>query len=122
MINVGRVLNNPKFAQTFTVYRKSGGWSSIGRVTETETAITMTGVITVASSTDLEMIPEGDRQSGTIAVHTQTPLQVTTSAGTSDEIEWRGNRYRTMQMSPYADYGYYKVIAMKMDPTTGVGS
>lgn len=120
MINVGRVLNNPRFAQTFTVYRKTGTWVA-GRETQTETIITMSGVITVASSNDLEMIPEGDRQTGAIAVHTTQPLQVTTSAGTSDEIEWRGNRYRAMQLFPYADYGYYKVIATKMDPSSGVG-
>lgn len=80
----------------------------------------MTGVITVSDPNDLEQIPEGDRQKGAICVHTTLPLEVTTTAGTSDEIEWRGNRYRAMQLFPYADYGYYKVIAVKMDPSSGV--
>lgn len=121
MINVGDIVNSPEFAQTFTVYRKSGSWNA-GRWDGTETTITITGVITVPSSTDLEQVPEGDRQKGAIAVYATQPLQVTTTSGTSDEILWRGNRYRASQLSPYADYGYYKVIAVKMDPSTGVGT
>lgn len=119
MINVSEVVNSPEFTQSFTVYRKGGTYSA-GRWTPTETAITMTGVITIPSSTDLDQIPEGDRQKGAIAVYSSQPLEVTTVAGTSDEILWRGNRYRASQLSPYADYGYYKVIAVKMDPSSGV--
>lgn len=119
MINVGRIVNSPRLSQMFTVYRKSGSWIS-GRWSPTESAITLRGVITVADSDDLEMIPEGDRQKGAISVYSSSQLVVTNENGTSDEIEWRGNRWRTMQMSPYADYGYYKVIAVKMDPSTEV--
>lgn len=119
MINVGRVLNNPRFSQSFTVYRKSGSWVA-GRWNGTESAITMNGVIIQASETDLEMVPEGDKQKGNIAVYAISPLYQTTAQGTSDEIEWRGNRYRVMPLTPYADYGYYKAIATKMDPSTGV--
>ncbi|WP_206923024.1 hypothetical protein [Alicyclobacillus suci] len=119
MINVSRVINSPRLAQKFTVYRKSGVWNA-GRYSESETALSMIGVITVADPNDLEQIPEGDRQKGAISIHTSQPLQVTTQSGTSDEIEWRGNRYRAAQLFPYADYGYYKVIAVKMDPSTGV--
>lgn len=119
MINVGRVLSSANFKQSFTVYRKSGSWVA-GRFTQTESTITLTGTITVASSTDLEQLPEGDREKGTIAVYSTSQLLVTTSAGTSDEILWRGDRYRAIQLSPYADYGYYKCIAVKMDPENGV--
>lgn len=119
MINVGRIVNSPRLSQSFTAYRKSGSWVG-GRWTGTETAITLRGVITVADSDDLEMIPEGDRQKGAIAVYSSSQLMITNDVGTSDEIEWRSNRWRAMQMSPYADYGYYKAIAVKMDPSTEV--
>lgn len=119
MINVSRVINSPHFSQSFTVYRKSGSWVA-GRWEGSETALSFRGVISVANADELEQIPEGDRQKGAISVCSSSPLQVTTGSGTSDEIEWRGNRWRAMQMSPYADYGYYKVIAVKMDPSTEV--
>lgn len=80
----------------------------------------MTGTITVPSSTDIEQIPEGDLQKGAICVYTRSQLVLTNVAGTSDEIMWRGNRYRVSQLFPYADYGYYKAIAIKMDPATEV--
>ncbi|MCL6442067.1 MAG: hypothetical protein K6T83_01150 [Alicyclobacillus sp.] len=121
MINVGNVLNNPRFAQSFTVYRKSGSWVG-GRWIPSETAIQMSGTITVPSATDLEQVPEGDRQKGAICVYTQAQLVVTNDAGTSDEIVWRGNRYRAAQLFPYADYGYYKAIAIKMDPSSEVNA
>lgn len=119
MINVGRVLNNPRFQQTFTAYRKSGSWVS-GRWNGTENTLSIQGVVTVASQLDLQQIPEGDRQTGAMVFHANQPLYLTSSQGTSDELEWRGSRWRVMQVSPYADYGYYKAIATKMDPSSGV--
>lgn len=121
MINVGRIVNSPRFAQSFTVYRKGGTWVA-GRwnTTGTETAILLTGTITIPSSTDLEQVPEGDRQKGVICVYSTQAIVITNVSGTSDEIMWRGNRYRASQLFPYADYGFYKCIAVKMDPASGV--
>lgn len=120
MMNVGRVLNNPRFSQQFTVYRKSGSWDTGGNWDPSETALTLNGVISVADSEDIEQLPEGDMETGAITLYTSSPLQETTGQGTSDEIEWRGDRWRVMKVFPYADYGYYKAIAVKMDPTSGV--
>jgi len=119
MMNVGRIVNSPRLSQSFTVYRKGGSFVA-GRWTPTESAITVRGVITVSTSDDLEQIPEGDRQKGAISVYSTSQLIVTDATGTSDEIEWRGNRWRAMQLFAFADYGYYKVIAVKMDPSTEV--
>lgn len=119
MINVGSTVTNPRFAQSFTVYRKSGNFVA-GRWVGSETPIQMTGTITVPTSTDLQQIPEGDRQQGAICVYTRSQLVLTNQSGTSDEIVWRGNRYRVSQLFPYADYGYYKCYAVKMDPSTEV--
>ncbi len=120
MINVGRVLNSPLLTQSFTVYRKSGSFIA-GKWVGTESAITMQGVITVANDLDLEQLSEGDRQRGAIAVRSQAPLFISNTSGTSDEVVWHGNRYRATQQGPYIDYGYYKIIAVKMDPGSVVG-
>lgn len=119
-MNVGRAVLNPRYAQSITVYRKTGAWVAGRWTPNPDIVLTLQGTITVPSATDLAQVPEGDRQQGAITIYTTAPLQLTTSAGTSDEIEWRGSRYRVQHVWPYADYGYYKAVATKMDPTAGV--
>lgn len=116
MINVGSVLLDPELAQAFTVYRQGGSWVAGRWTAATPTALTMTGVITIPSATDLVQVPEGDRQKGAICVFTQTPLVVSNVAGTSDQVLWArdGNLYRASQLFPYADYGFYKCICIRM--------
>lgn len=117
-MNVGRVVTG-RLAQDVTIYRKSGSWVG-GRWVASETALTVRGVVDIPDPMELEQIPEGDRQRGAIRLHTTAPILITSTSGTSDEILWRGNRYRVMQVVPYADYGYYKAIAVKMDPSSEV--
>lgn len=76
----------------------------------------MNGVITIPKETDLDQIPEGDRQKGAICVFTQSEIYVTNEAGTSDQILWNrdGNLYRAAHLFPYADYGFYKCVCIRM--------
>lgn len=112
MINVSRVMNDSRFSQTFSIFRKSGEWEK-GRFNETETELKMQGVVSVAKSKDIEMIPEGDRVGGEMAIHTTQEIFVTNTEGTSDELLWNGERYKIYSVSPYSDYGFYKAIAMR---------
>ncbi|GLG01829.1 hypothetical protein Alches_18700 [Alicyclobacillus hesperidum subsp. aegles] len=120
-MNLAGVVSNSHMSQTVTIFRKGGSWVG-GRWQPTEVSITARGVVDVPDPTELEQVPEGDRQKGAIRLYTATPVMLTNTSGTSDEILWRGNRYRVMQVIPYADYGYYKAIAVKMDPATEVSS
>lgn len=119
MLNVAELLDDFDFIQQFTVYRKATT-KQRGNVSSTETPLTFSGVITPAGSTELEQIPEGDRQRGAITIYTQQELEISNTAGTSDEVLWQGNRYRVQQVFAYANYGYWKAIAVKMDPSTEV--
>ncbi|BDR73334.1 hypothetical protein K144316041_20420 [Clostridium tetani] len=120
MINISRVINDPRFSQTFSIFRKSGEWQK-GRFVQKEVEIKMTGVITVAKSKDIEMIPEGDRVGGELAIYSTQEIFTTRKgdiskekhSGTSDELLWHGERYKIYSVSPYRDYGYYKAIAMR---------
>ncbi len=119
MINVSKVITDPRVAKTFTIYRKSGEWVS-GRFEQTENPMQLTGVISVASAREIEQIPEGDRVGGEIVIHcTQEIFTTHTSdtssdTGTSDELLWHGDRYKIYSVSPYSDYGYYKAIGQRM--------
>ncbi|NRQ51984.1 hypothetical protein [Brevibacillus sp. HD1.4A] len=113
MINISEVITDPDFAQTFKAYRRNNEWVG-GRPQETELEISMLGVVTVADAKTLEQIPEGDRVTGLMCFYATVPIYTTREEGTSDQLEWRGERYRVKQVFPYADYGYYKAVAERM--------
>lgn len=122
MINVAHAINDPRFAQKFKVFRKSGEWIK-GRFIESEKEINMIGVITPSKPKEIEMIPEGDRVGGEITIHTTRNLYTThaiqneeskETEGTSDQIEWQGERYKVYQVSNYSQYGYYSAIGMRL--------
>lgn len=123
MINVARAVNDPRFSQSFKVFRKSGEWEK-GRFIESETEISMIGVITPSKPKEIEMIPEGDRVGGEITIHVTRKLYTTHSIqdeeseneteGTSDQIEWQGERYKIYSVNDYSQYGYYQAIGMRL--------
>lgn len=112
-LNVGRVLSNPQFAQSFTVYRKSGSWVE-GIWIPTESILDFTGVITACNPKDLVQVPEGDRIVGLMCFHSAQQMYVTRETGTSDEIVWNGERYRVSSTIPWVDFGYYKAFGVRM--------
>ncbi|MFC3768365.1 hypothetical protein [Paenibacillus sp. GCM10012303] len=122
MINVGRVVNSRNFAQPggFTVFRQTGAWSGGRWVSQPEVAIIMQGTVTVATQEDLEQVPEGDRVTGMMSFYSQQMIYRTRSeddqdpGGTSDEIFWRGERYRVAAVLPWLDFGYCKAIGARM--------
>lgn len=124
MINVSRVLMSKNLTQSFTVYRKKGHWSK-GVIIQTEDALTFQGVISVASPKEILQVPEGDRVSGMMAFYSASEIYVTRAwgteyqadYGTSDELLWRGKRYKVVHVAPYSDYGYCKAFATYMEGT-----
>lgn len=115
MINVGRIVNNRNFSQPsgFTVYRQTGTWVA-GRWVAEEAEIQMQGTVTVANSKDLTQVPEGDRVTGMMCFYSQQPIYETNPDGTSDEIEWQGERYRVYSVFPWSDFGYWKALGTRM--------
>lgn len=113
MINVAETILDPDFAQPYTVYRKTGSWVE-GEYVQTEQALAFHGVVVAANTKDLLQVPEGDRVKGIMAFYSIEPLLVTNDSGTSDQVVWRGERYRLFQLWPYVDYGYYKALGERM--------
>lgn len=112
MINVSRVINDPRFSRSLTIYRKKGAWGR-GRFEGVESELNIQGVISVAKAKDVEMIPECDRIGGEMVIHTTQKIFTTNENGTSDELLWEDERYKIYSVSSYKSYGFYKAIAMR---------
>ena len=90
-VNVKRVIVSPKFRQVYTVTRTKGHYEKGKFILDEPIKFDISGVITVATAKEVNMIPEGDR------------------------IEWQNNKYKIMQVNPWIDYGYYQAIAVRME-------
>lgn len=114
MINLQDIINDPDFIDTFTVYRKSGEFV-LGGYDQTETTISMMGTIITADAETLAQVPEGDRVVNAKSFYSILPIYRTNTEGTSDEIEWRSERYRVLQVFDRSfNGGYYKAVCARM--------
>ncbi len=120
MINLATVIHSPMLSQGITIKRSSGIWEDGDFVSDgiLPSTLHLRGIVTVASARDLSMVPEGDRQSGAMKVLTTERLYVTgeinDSSNFSDILVWRGEEYRIYSVTPDADYGFYRSIAMRV--------
>lgn len=116
LVNVSRVIRSSFFEQGFAVKRKSGDWVD-GYWQETEQELHMCGVVTVAKSEDLDMLPVADRQKGMMCFHVTPPdeLFVTREEGTSDQVVWQGKAYKIIEVRQNQSYGYIKALGAQME-------
>jgi hypothetical protein len=115
--SIAEVVDDPDFAQSFTITRSQGGKFVLGRWTNATVDIPMWGSIQPPDPEELEMIPEGDRIVAAIAVHcTQRIYETNTNQtnGISDLVLWHGENYRVLKVYPWNDYGYWKAIAARI--------
>ena len=120
MINVGRIVNSRNFAQPqgFIIHRKPGHWVSGRWISLPEQTLNVQGTVQNASPKEMNQVPEADRITGMMRFHSQSPMYVTRAwgvPGTSDELEWKGDRYRVVTVNDYSDYGYYEAFAVYME-------
>jgi hypothetical protein len=114
------IVNDPDLAQAFTLFRSTGQYVA-GGWANTVTQIPSYGVITVASEEALDMVPEGDRVSGSMHVLTAARLYETHEAGVagkngglSDQIQWNGQMYRVQAVAPWKDFGFWSAVFVRM--------
>ena len=119
MLEVSELLYDPDLSQDFVVHRKSGLWVN-GRFEETDSTLTFTGIIIPANAKEIVQFPEADRITGVMKFYSEQEIHTTHAEGeggpgTSDQIEWRGKRYRIINSMPYIDYGYYVAYGVYME-------
>jgi hypothetical protein len=115
--SIAEVVNDPLFAQTFTIVRSQGGSWQMGQWQNNVSTLQMWGAIQPPSPTDLEQVPEADRVTGLIAIWITVPIYETNvelTNGISDVAIWHGQKYRILRDAEWQDYGYWKAFAVRM--------
>lgn len=122
LLNVGELIEDPDFCQSFKVLRRKGTWN-LGRFTTTETEINTYGIIDPQATNQMQFNPDGVLIKGLIKVYTHTELYTThkrvvesnnNSGATvyteenynSDILIWDNHRYLILDEENYKDYGY----------------
>lgn len=118
MVNVGKVIRSKRLGcQTITVKRYAASWNN-GAYSRDEDApflLHIAAIVTVAKPKDLELVPEGDRITGAMKFLTNVELHATNGEAISDELEWRGARFKILTVTPNVDYGFYRSIGVRLD-------
>ena len=117
MINLNRIVHNSSWNQSFIAHRSSGHFGSGGWIEDSSTAIVMTGAVTNAEPQEEIHVPEGDRIMGSRVFVTDQILyqsRLEPGQGSTDEIEYKGERYHLHKIWDYADYGFWKAIGSRL--------
>lgn len=114
MINVGELIHDPDFCTELKIHRKvSGEWIG-GRQKQKDKVIEVEGIVAATTSEDMELLSEGDRIHGLKTFYTDTEFRLTDNETTSDICEYKGLRYRLLQVFNCEDFGYYKAIGTRI--------
>lgn len=118
MVNVGKVIRSKRLGcQRITVKRYAADWHDgvFCRDDDNPIVLQVAALVTVAQPKDLQIVPEGDRITGAMKFLTNVELHVTNGESISDELEWRGARYKILTVTPNVDYGFYRSIGTRLD-------
>ena len=81
------------------------------------------GVVVNEQKREIIQAPEGDKITGSMSFYSDKAMYTThdyhypdtNASGTSDEIEWMGDRYRITAVNDYGDYGHFHASAVYME-------
>lgn len=118
---MSEIVNDPDFAQAFTITRSQNGTWENGIWVNATVAIPGYGVIQPTTPEELKQVPEADRVTGMVSFHSSSVIYEThtngvtdSTAAISDTIAWNNQSYRVVKVFPWQDFGFYKAICSRM--------
>lgn len=120
MIDISELMSDADFCQPFTIVRSTGAFVA-GVWQDISTNVNSYGAMQPAGDREINMVPEGDRVTGMVALWSSQPLYTTGTNGGSDPtahisdvVVWHGQNYRVLAVRPWYDNGYWKAVATRM--------
>jgi hypothetical protein len=121
LLDVSDVLDDPDFREDGILVERNavavddGGMASLG-----VTNYTISGVVCSASGSSLMRVPEGERNTDFISLHTKFRLISGEDGNTADVITYMGKRWTVYSINDYTRYGTGFVQALcQLIPMTG---
>ena len=112
MINVGRVLLNPKFLVEITRSRPTVTLGHGGVATRTYSDTIFKANVQPAGVDAIKMLPEGIRLDNVIVLYSRDEIATADAKSTeSDLVQWNGGWYRVFKVRHWEAYGYYETFA-----------
>lgn len=118
-IDMSDIVNDPDFAQDWTVMRTTGRFAEGGYVASAPCSLAFYGIIQPASAEDMQQVPEADRITGAMSFISEQRMYTTRKAsecktsGLSDTITWNGQPYKIVSVEPWKDFGFWKAIGTR---------
>lgn len=115
-VDLSEAVLDADLGSAVTIIRQTGSYAAGGWQVLSTQHIPAWGILGIASPESLEMIPEGDRVSGSIEFVTNQPIYETLAAvsGISDKIMFNGNMYRVQSVAPWSMNGFFDAILVRM--------
>ena len=114
MINLSRVVSGSPFAAPYTVLRRRGVLIRGRWIVSEPEILQYFGAVQPATDREIDQLPEGDRQRGTMKFFCTPPRKLYLSGDDneiSDELLFEGRRYKIVSVKEWGRYGYVKAFA-----------
>jgi hypothetical protein len=121
MIDVSDLITDPDFAFPYIVIRRTGKWVNARfEVSDPPERLQYYGAVQPATTRDIDQLGIGDNEKGVMKFFCRQPKEIYVTenldgsgetAQVSDEIEFRGMRYKVIQISPWQQNGWMRAFA-----------
>lgn len=114
-MDLSEAVTDPDMAESFVILRATGQFGLGGWQQNAPVAIPGFGVVSIAKAQDMEMIPEGDRISGSIVIHSTQELLLTNEDTNqmADQVVWMGDVYRVYASGDYGNRNFFTALAAR---------
>jgi hypothetical protein len=121
-LDLSDVLDDPDFTDTLLLTQETVTLDSHGRTVSTPVRRNISGVVTSDRGRNRDLLAEGQRISGSILVHTRTPLTSGGEGRMADLLTWNGRDYIVATVDDYTRYGAGFICAhCDLKPLNGGG-
>ena len=113
MTDIGDIIIDPDFVDSFQVGREIETVGENGRATFARTTVWAIGTV-VPDAEALKRQPDGSRLSGSIKVYTRHALAPASDGRAADSVLWGGARYTVMAVSDYERWDGLRVASCEL--------
>lgn len=112
MIDISFLLGDPDFTTSFMLTERNTKFVDGEYIAEEAVTTTLYGTVRPTSEKDLEMLPEGDRISGTTTFFVKGRIVLDINERLAPLLKYKGNTYKAITVIDMSDSGYTKIIAV----------